>query len=163
MSKRKKGGRRSISKFRAGTTIRFANRIVVWLLKAGVRLGPNVLLTVPGRKSGLPRAVPVAIVELEGQCYLQSPYGQVEWVRNLRAAGTGMIRRGRRTEAVQATELTAAEAAPVIKAVVSMAPGMLRRFYAVTPEAPLKDFEQEAGNHPTFRLTPAPGKAAAGA
>ena len=38
------------------------------------------------------------IVELDGQRYLQSPYGQVEWVRNLRAAGTGTLRRGRRTE-----------------------------------------------------------------
>ncbi len=144
-----------MSTFRAGTGLRIANRIVVWLLKAGVRLGPNVLLTVPGRKSGLPRSVPVAIVELDGQRYLQSPYGQVEWVRNLRAAGTGTIRRGQRTEAVHATELTAAEAAPVIKTVVTLAPAMLRRFYAVRPEAPLEAFEREAAHHPTFRLTSA--------
>lgn len=142
-----------MSTFRVGTGMRVANRIVGWLLKAGVRLGPNVLLTVPGRKSGLPRTVPVAIVELGGQRYLQSPYGQVEWVRNLRAAGTGTIQRGQRTELVHATELTAAEAAPVIKAVVSMAPRMLRRFYAVTPEAQLEAFEREAAHHPTFRLT----------
>ena len=147
--------------FRAGTGMRVANHIVGWLLKAGVRLGPNVLLTVAGRKSGRPRAVPVAIVEVDGQRYLQSPYGQVAWVRNLRAAGTGTIRRGRRTEAVRATEVTAAEAAPVIKAVVSRAPGLLRRFYAVTPEAPLEAFEQEAVNHPTFRLTPASATPAA--
>ena len=51
------------------------------------------------------------------------------------------------------TELTAAEAAPVIKAVVSRAPGMLRRFYAVAPDAPLDAFEREAVHHPTFRLT----------
>src|ERR671933_2071948 len=106
---------RSMGRVRVGTRMRVVNRIVGWLLKAGVRLGPNVLLTVPGRTSGLPRSVPVALVELDGQRYLQSPYGQVAWVRNLRAAGTGTIRRGRRTEAVRATELTAAEAAPVIK------------------------------------------------
>ena len=150
-----------MSTLRAGTSMRVVNRIVGWLLKAGVRLGPNVLLTVPGRKSGLPRTVPVAIVELDGQRYLQSLYGQVEWVRNLRAAGAGTIRRGRRTEAVQVTELTAAEAAPVIKAVVSMAPGMLRRFYAVAPDAPLDAFERAAADHPTFRLMGVGAKPAA--
>ena len=80
-----------MSTLRAGTGMRVANRIVVWLLKAGLRLGPNVVLTVPGRKSGLPRSVPVAVIELDGQRYLQSPYGQVEWVRNLRAAGSGLF------------------------------------------------------------------------
>lgn len=150
-----------MSTFRMGTGMRVANRIVGWLLKAGVRLGPNVLLTVAGRKSGLPRTVPVAIIEVDGQRYLQSPYGQVEWVRNLRVAGTGTLRRGRHMEAVQATELTAVEAAPVIKAVVSRAPSMLRRFYAVAPEAPLQDFEQDGVHHPTFRLTPVSAKPAA--
>ena len=144
-----------MSTLRVGTGMRVGNRMVVWLLKAGVRLGPNVVLTVRGRKSGLPRSVPVAIVELEGQRYLQSPYGQVEWVRNLRAAGTGTIQRGRRKEVVQATELTPAEAAPVLKSVVRRVPGMLRRNYAVAPEAPLEEFERDAPNHPTFRLVPA--------
>ena len=145
-----------MSRVRAGTRMRVVNRIVGWLLKAGVRLGPNVLLTVPGRTSGLPRSVPVALVELDGQRYLQSPYGQVAWVRNLRAAGSGTIRRGRRTQAIHVVELTAAEAAPVLKAVVTRLPGVLRRFYAVRPEAPLADFEREAVHHPTFRVMPAP-------
>ena len=52
--------------------------------------------------------------------------------------------------------MTAAEAAPVIKAVVSRAPGMLRRFYAVPPDAPLDAFAREAVHHPTFRVMPAP-------
>src|SRR5919202_4205946 len=103
--------------FGVRTGMRLVNRIVGWLLKAGVRLGPNVLLTVPGRTSGLPRSVPVALVELDGQRYLQSPYGQVAWVRNLRAAGSGTIRRGRRTQGIHAVELAAADAAPVLKAV----------------------------------------------
>jgi deazaflavin-dependent oxidoreductase (nitroreductase family) len=144
-----------MSTFRVGMVMRIVNRIVVWLLKAGVRLGPNVLLTVPGRKSGLPRTVPVAMIEIDGQRYLQSTYGEVEWVRNLRAAGTGTLRRGRHTEPIQATELTPAEAAPVMRVVVGMIPGMLRRFYAATPDSPLDTFEREVARHPVFRLTKA--------
>src|SRR5437660_171443 len=36
------------------------------LLRFGVPLGPNALLTVRGRKSGQPRTTPVALVEVEG-------------------------------------------------------------------------------------------------
>ncbi|MBA3943328.1 MAG: nitroreductase family deazaflavin-dependent oxidoreductase [Herpetosiphonaceae bacterium] len=143
-----------MSTLRMNRGMRIGNQIVIGLLKAGVHLGPNVVLTVLGRKSGLPRSVPVAIVEVNGQRYLQSPYGQVEWVRNLRAAGKGLIQRGRHTEVLQAIELSPAEAAPVLKEVVSHIPGMLRRFYAVAPDAPLEAFEQDAANHPMFRLVP---------
>ena len=38
-----------------------------FLLAAGVPMGPDVLLTVRGRKSGLPRATPAAICEPAGR------------------------------------------------------------------------------------------------
>ncbi len=44
------------------------------------------LPTVPGRKSGVPRTTPVALGERDGRRWLVSPYGEVDWVRNLRAA-----------------------------------------------------------------------------
>ena len=73
--------------FRATFGVRFGNAMVTTLLRTGVRMGPMTLLTVRGRKSGQPRTTPVAIVEHEGQRWLISPYGQSDWVRNLRAAG----------------------------------------------------------------------------
>ena len=67
------------------------------LLAAGVPLGPNGLLTVRGRKSGLPRTTPLAIIDVAGRRWLWSPWGDVQWVRNLRAAGSATITvRGRR-------------------------------------------------------------------
>jgi deazaflavin-dependent oxidoreductase (nitroreductase family) len=75
------------------------------LLKAGVPLGPNALLTVAGRTSGLPRTTPVAIIQVDGRRWIWAPWGEVHWVRNLRAAGRATITvRGRR-EDVRATEL----------------------------------------------------------
>ena len=79
------------------------------LLRAGVRLGPNVLVTVPGRKSGQPRSTPLAIVELDGRRWLWSPWGDTNWVRNLRAAGRATITVNRQTEAVAVRELDPAE------------------------------------------------------
>src|SRR5687768_7196837 len=80
-----------------------------FLLKAGIPLGPNGLITIRGRKSGLPRTNPVAIIEVEGRRWVWAPWGEVHWVRNLRAAGHAAITRRGRTEEVRATELSAEE------------------------------------------------------
>jgi len=75
------------------------------LLAAGVPLGPNGLLTVRGRTTGQPRTTPVAVIEIAGRRWIWAPWGEVNWVRNLRVAGRGTITvRGRRTD-VRATEL----------------------------------------------------------
>lgn len=89
--------------------IRFFNPIAKLLLAAGVPMGPEVLLTVPGRKSGLPRSVPVAVAEVAGRWWLIGPFGESDWVRNLRAAGRGTLTSGRRKEEITATELGRAE------------------------------------------------------
>jgi deazaflavin-dependent oxidoreductase (nitroreductase family) len=81
------------------------NRPAKALLRRGMPMGPNALLTIRGRKSGLPRSTPVAIIQLRERRWLWSPWGDVHWVRNLRAAGTATISVGGRTEQVRATEL----------------------------------------------------------
>lgn len=88
--------------------IRFFNPVFKALLAAGVPMGPDVLLTVRGRKSGLPRSTPVAVAEIDGRLWLVSPWGEVDWARNLRAAGRATLTSGRRTEEVSATELDCA-------------------------------------------------------
>lgn len=75
------------------------------LLAAGVPLGPNGLLTVRGRTSGLPRTTPLAIIEADGRRWIWSPWGDVHWVRNLRAAGGATITVRGRQEEVTAIEL----------------------------------------------------------
>lgn len=64
------------------------------LLRAGVKMGTTSLLTVRGRKSGQPHTVPVVLVEQDGQRFLVAPYGVVQWVRNIRVAGTATLTRG---------------------------------------------------------------------
>jgi deazaflavin-dependent oxidoreductase (nitroreductase family) len=83
----------------------FFNPIVKFLLAAGVPMGPNGLITIRGRKSGLPRTTPVAIIEVSGRRWVWAPWGEVQWVRNLRAAGRATVTVRRRKEEVRATEL----------------------------------------------------------
>lgn len=72
---------------------------------------PNLMLTVPGRKTGLPRTTPLLCVPFEGdQLVAGSYFGGPKlpvWVINLRAAGTAEVRMGRHSWRV-----TAHEAAP---------------------------------------------------
>jgi deazaflavin-dependent oxidoreductase (nitroreductase family) len=82
-------------------------------------MGPDVLLTVRGRKSGLPRTTPVTICENAGRRGLISPFGETDWARNLRAAGRATITAGRRKEEVAAVELRPAEAVAFIRDVLA--------------------------------------------
>jgi deazaflavin-dependent oxidoreductase (nitroreductase family) len=79
------------------------------MLAAGLPVGPNVLITIPGRKTGEPRTAGVAIIEARGRRWIWAPWGDVNWVRNLRAAGYGTLTKRGRTEEISATELDHAE------------------------------------------------------
>lgn len=147
--------------FRVTPFFRAGNAVVGALLRRGVTIGGNVLLTVPGRTSGQPRSTPVTVLEWGGERFLQSPYGEVDWVRNLRAAGRATLTHGRRAEPIAVVELSPAEAAPVFKGVLPSFPSLVKTYFDVTPEAPLEAFEREAARHPMFRLVaaaPAPDR-----
>jgi deazaflavin-dependent oxidoreductase (nitroreductase family) len=94
------------------------NPIARRLLGAGVPLGPNALLTVRGRTSGQPRTTPVAQVEVAGKRWIIGTFGDVNWVRNLRAAGEATLTIGRRSLAVDATELSVDQRAAFFKDIV---------------------------------------------
>ena len=51
----------------------------------------------------------MAIIEVSGRRWVWAPWGDVNWVRNLRAAGGATITVRRRTEEVTATELDRAQ------------------------------------------------------
>lgn len=84
------------------------NPLLKLLLRFGVPLGPNALVTITGRSSGLPRTTPIAVIDVAGRRWMWSPWGEVHWVRNLRAAGHATIEVHGRSEEIRATELDAA-------------------------------------------------------
>lgn len=96
----------------------YFNAIAKPLLALGVPMGPDVLITVRGRKTGLPRTTPVTICEHGGRRGFISPFGETDWARNLRAAGTATITMGRKRETVRTVELSPAEAAGFIRDVI---------------------------------------------
>ena len=90
--------------------VRAPNSLVRRLLRLGFPMGPNTLLTVRGRKSGELRTVPVAVTEVDGRRWVIGAYGDVNWIRNLRAAGGGEIVLDGHPTKVRAVELDQGDA-----------------------------------------------------
>jgi deazaflavin-dependent oxidoreductase (nitroreductase family) len=81
------------------------NPVARRILHLGPLLGPNALITIRGRKSGVARTTPIALVEIDGRRWVIGTFGEVNWVRNLRSAGEATLSAGKRREDVRATEL----------------------------------------------------------
>jgi deazaflavin-dependent oxidoreductase (nitroreductase family) len=134
------------------------NPLIRRILGAGLPFGPNVLLTVRGRASGLPRTVPVAVIKLSGHRYVQSPFGEVNWVRNLRAAGEAVVSKGQNREEVEAVEVTPEAGGPILRDALApylrsrLLATVLRRFFPFQADSTLEDYVAEASRHPMFEL-----------
>ena len=78
-----------------------------------------------------------------------SPFGIVDWVRNLRAAGEAVLTRGRRSETVNVIELPPREAALILREEIKGG-NPFGRHYGVTADSSLEEFERAAVRHPVF-------------
>jgi deazaflavin-dependent oxidoreductase (nitroreductase family) len=144
--------------YRVTPTIRFFNRLMTFMVRRGIAPRTMHVLTVRGRRSGNNYSTPVSLLMRERQRFLVSPYGEVSWVKNARAAGEVTITRGGRHERLNLRELRPAEAAPYLKAYVSTE-DIVRPYFDAAPDAPLDAFEAEAASHPVFELLPIPAGA----
>lgn len=133
------------------------NRAVWWLTRMGISVYGSRILAVRGRKSGEWRTTPVNLLVLAGVRYLVAPRGHTQWVRNLRAAGSGELRVGRRAEPFTAMELDDEEKLPILRQYLKRWKWEVGAFFqGVGPDAPEEDLRRIAPDHPVFRLaTPA--------
>ncbi|HYN29605.1 MAG TPA: nitroreductase family deazaflavin-dependent oxidoreductase [Dermatophilaceae bacterium] len=98
-----------------GRTDRWSTAVVRWLTAHGVSVLGSRVLTVPGRRTGRPRSVPVNLLRLGPERYLLAPRGNTEWVRNVRAAGGATLRVGRRVEEVSLVEVPVGDRLPALR------------------------------------------------
>jgi deazaflavin-dependent oxidoreductase (nitroreductase family) len=138
--------------------IHLFNAIAKPLLAAGIPMGFNGLLTVRGRTSGVARTTPLAVIEVEGRRWVWSPWGEVHWVRNVRAAGRATIEVRRKTAEVTAIELSPTERVAFFRDVLrplaeNMRGGMW--FIKTFDGVDLGDPVAAATDRPVFELRPA--------
>ena len=131
------------------------NRSVALLTRMGVSVWGSRELRVRGRTSGEWRTTPVNLLVLDGDEFLVAPRGETQWVRNLRVAGTGELRVGRRTEPFAATEIADADKVPVLRAYLKRWKAEVGVFFdGVSADSPDDDLRRIAPDHPVFRIAP---------
>ncbi|MFB7613595.1 nitroreductase family deazaflavin-dependent oxidoreductase [Kitasatospora sp. NPDC056181] len=135
---------------------RVRNRLVIFFHGVGLPFGPMHLLTVPGRRTGVPRTTPVAPVTIGGVRFVLQAYPNSDWVKNARAAGHGVLTRGRRKQRVALVELPESERAPVLREFPRQNPrgvGAFVRNDLVASASP-ESFAMAAPTCPVFRVVP---------
>jgi deazaflavin-dependent oxidoreductase (nitroreductase family) len=133
---------------------RIFNSTVAVLTRAGISIMGSRVLAVRGRKSGEWRTTPVNLLTVDGVQYLVAPRGQAQWVRNLRAAGDGELRVGRRADRFTATELADADKPPVLRAYLAKWAWEVGRFFeGITADSTDEELLGIAPGFPVFRVT----------
>jgi deazaflavin-dependent oxidoreductase (nitroreductase family) len=129
------------------------NRLVAWLTAAGLSVWGSRVLRVRGRRSGEWRETPVNLLTHDGHRYLVAPRGNTQWVRNLRAAGEGELRLGRRTEPFRATEVPDEDKPELLRAYLERWKAESGVFFGgVGPDSSEEDLRRIAPEHPAFRI-----------
>lgn len=146
-----------MSDLRPPKWLKSMNKLVIALGRLGLPAGPSQILTVPGRKSGQPRKTPMTPFQHDGALYTVAGYPGADWAANARAAGTGVLTRGRRSRRVHLVELTAEQSRPVLRSFAEKVPvgvGFAKRSGLVVEGTP-DEFEALAGRLAVFRFDPA--------
>ncbi|HYJ70099.1 MAG TPA: nitroreductase family deazaflavin-dependent oxidoreductase [Nocardioidaceae bacterium] len=140
--------------YRLNLPTRLANGMMRSLLAAGLGPGFLRLLTVTGRKTGKERTTPVAPLETSEGRWLVAPFGEVGWVRNIRAHNHALLRRGRHVEHIEVEEVPPAESVSVLRSYLRLKPQgkFVQAYFDVTPDSSDEDIVAEAPRHPAFRI-----------
>ncbi len=137
--------------------LKLANPLVVALQRRGVVIGTMRLLSVPGRKSGELRTTPVSPLTVGGERYIVAGLDSADWVKNARAAGWGVLARGRKEERVRLVEVPPEERGPILREFPLKVPhgvGFFRQLYGVSGDP--EEFEALAPRCPVFRVEAPP-------
>ncbi len=131
------------------------NRLLGFL--AGLGLGPSYsyVLEVVGRKSGRVYSTPVNLLEYEGKPYLVAPRGETQWVRNARAAGVVVLKRGRSRRQFRIRPIEDSSKAVLLKEYLERYKAAVQRYFPLRAGSPLEAFSAIVHSYPAFELIPA--------
>jgi deazaflavin-dependent oxidoreductase (nitroreductase family) len=132
------------------------NTAVARLTRMGISVYGSRVLYIKGRKTGEWRSTPVNPLTLDGTRYLVAPRGNTQWVRNLRAVGTGELRIGRKVEPFRATELADDDKPAILRSYLKKWKWEVGVFFdGVDAKAPQEKLREIAPGYPIFRIEPA--------
>jgi deazaflavin-dependent oxidoreductase (nitroreductase family) len=137
-----------------GAMNRIFNKSVEGLTRRGISIWGSRVLAVRGRTSGEWRTTPVNPLTHDGKRYLVAPRGHTQWVRNMRVAGGGELRVGRRVENFTAAELPDEQKPDVLRAYLKRWKFEVGVFFdGVGPDASDEKLLAIAPGYPVFLIT----------
>jgi deazaflavin-dependent oxidoreductase (nitroreductase family) len=129
------------------------NNVVAGLTRLGISVLGSRILRVRGRTSGEWRTTPVNLLTFEGERYLVAPRGETQWVKNIRKAGGGELRLGRKTEPIQVVELPDEEKPDLLRAYLERWKAEVGVFFdGVSATSSDEEVRRIAPKHPVFRI-----------
>ena len=129
------------------------NPLIAAVTRLGISVAGSRVLEVRGRTSGELRRTPVNLLTLGDVRYLVAPRGNTQWVRNLRASGTGRLLVGRRGETFTATEIPDEEKPPILRAYLKRWKWEVGAFFGgVGADSPEAELRRIGPDHPAFRV-----------
>ena len=132
------------------------NKAVAGLTGMGISILGSRILAVRGRKSGEWRTTPVNLLVIDGQRYLVAPRGHTQWVRNMRVAGGGELRLGRKAEPFTAIEIGDDEKPAILRAYLKRWKAEVGVFFGgVGPDSSEDELRRIAPDHPVFKVNAA--------
>lgn len=138
------------------TSLRIRNKIMAFFHGVGLPVGPVHLLRVRGRVSGREYTNPVAPVRIAGTQYVLQAYPHSDWVKNVRAAGEGVLVRGRKQRHVRLVEVPAGERGPILREFPGQVSFGVATFVknGLVEDGSPESFERAAPDIPVFRVIP---------
>lgn len=139
---------------RPGTPVRVMNSLLGVVIKLGFSPQGGQLLTVNGRKSGRPMTTPVNPLTVDGAEYLVAPRGNTHWTRNLKASGSGVLRRGRKKRPIRVVHDLADDEKPkILLAYLGRWGGVTRGHFGITwPNPSAEEVARVCARTPIFRI-----------
>ena len=129
------------------------NQLVAFLTRQGISVLGSRVLAVKGRTSGEWRTTPVNLLTYDDRRYLVAPRGETQWVRNLRVAGGGELRLGKKVQEFRAAEVPDDAKAPLLRAYLKRWKFEVGVFFdGVDAKAPREKLLQIAPGYPVFMI-----------
>lgn len=131
------------------------NSLIGRLARHGFSLLGSAEMSVRGRKSGQMQRIPVNPHTHAGVEYLVSARGHSQWVRNMRVAGGGELRVGRKVRTFTAVEIADDEQKALILRAYLQRWGweVNQYFQGITAKSTDAELLGACPDHPVFRIT----------
>jgi len=128
--------------------------VIIGLQRLGIAFFSFHVISIPGRRSGQMRTTVVSPFTVDGRRYLLS-FGQLDWVRNARAARRAIISRARKQATVALIEIQPPESRAIVREFPRQIPAgaqfFVRMGLVAKPAGP-DEFESAAGQLALFRI-----------